>query len=79
MLTIFFSQGTGDEWILRCHHETPHPKLFLRSFVEENGILFDEIEYGNDVYFSVKSACLARENGAGMNGSSLRRKRRRKP
>lgn len=50
----------GREAHVRCWHSVPWGKIIRRSFVEENGILFDEVRYANDYYFAIVAGCKAK-------------------
>ena len=52
----FFSEGS-----LRYIHSVPWGKMICRSFIAHNRILFDEVRYGNDVMFSLRSGMYAKK------------------
>ena len=43
---------TGDEWPLRILFSPPWAKMVRKELVDERNIVFDEVRYSNDVYFS---------------------------
>jgi glycosyltransferase involved in cell wall biosynthesis len=52
---------TGDEWALRFRHYLVWSKLIRRNLVIENKILFDEVRYSNDCFFSINVGYYARK------------------
>lgn len=56
---IPFNRLTHPKYILNFTTESPWNKMFLRSYIEAQGLDFQEVRNGNDVYFVASAICLA--------------------
>lgn len=50
---------TNDEDCIRIQFSVPWSKFIKRSLIEKHNIRFEEIPYGNDVFFSTMTGCYA--------------------
>lgn len=50
-----------NELILRYEYEGPCSRMVRRSLIADNGIVFQEVRYSNDVMFSMKTAFYAKK------------------
>ncbi len=64
LIDDYFSGRYGSEERLRYRFSVPWSKLIRRRVVTDNGIVFDEIPYSNDVMFSAKVGYCARKISA---------------
>lgn len=51
----------GNEELFRFAYDSPVSKFIKASLVLDNNILYDEIRYGNDCYFSTAIGCVAKK------------------
>lgn len=54
-----FSRETNEDNILNFTTAVVWNKMFRRQFVEDNGLRFQEIRNGNDIFFVINALCLA--------------------
>lgn len=54
-----FNRKTNEAYILNFTNEAAWNKMVRRAFIEEQGISFQPVRNGNDVYFTVNALCLA--------------------
>lgn len=54
-----FNRKTNEAYILNFTNEAAWNKMVRRAFIEEQGIDFQPVRNGNDVYFTVNALCLA--------------------
>lgn len=52
---------TGDELPVRTIYYVPWGKMIKKSLIEKYNLRFDEIKYGNDVFFSVSAGVYAKK------------------
>ena len=53
------NRKTNEAYILNFTNEAAWNKMVRRAFIEEQGISFQPVRNGNDVYFTVNALCLA--------------------
>lgn len=58
--TIPFSSQDNQEYILNFTNESVWNKMFRRSFVQEQGLAFQPVRNGDDVFFVACALCLAK-------------------
>ena len=51
--------ASNDEEEIRCFYWVPWGKFFQKKLIDNNCIRFDEIAFGNDVFFGTKACCSA--------------------
>lgn len=54
-----FNRASNEKYILNFTNAAAWNKIFRREFILEQGLLFQPIRNGNDVYFTICSICLA--------------------
>ena len=59
-LSMPFNRESWPEHILNISNVAPWNKMFRRAFVEKQGLDFQGIRNGNDIYFVVNAICLAK-------------------
>ncbi len=51
---------SNDDEEIRCFYWVPWGKIYRKALIDKNSIRFDEIAFGNDVYFGTKVGCSAK-------------------
>ncbi len=54
-----FNRRTNEDFILNFTTPVPWNKLFRRAFIEQIDLQFQEVPYGNDIFFTVNALCQA--------------------
>lgn len=51
---------SNDDEEIRCFYWVPWGKIYRKDLIDKNCIRFDEISFGNDVFFGTKAGCSAK-------------------